>query len=119
MHEIHSTGGAPALVGTAARRSDLSFAALTAAALLITHAIAFFLHEWSHSTTAWLLGFKAHPLAIYYGYLDLSNVLLQQEMDENVDYKSIVSTGHRIDVTIIALGALEATYYSTLSAPWS
>jgi hypothetical protein len=106
MREIHPAGGAPALVGTAARRRDLSFAALTAAALLITHAIAFFLHEWLHSTMAWLLGFKAHPLAINYGHLDLSNVLLQQEMDEKVDLKPIFSAGHTIDVTIIALAGV-------------
>jgi hypothetical protein len=71
--------------------------------LLITHAIAFMLHEYSHATLAWLLGFKVNPLALHYGHLDLSNLLLQQDIDENVDYGPIFGTGHGFDAAMIAL----------------
>ncbi len=85
------------------RPGELRFAVLTVLALLVAHAIAFFLHEYSHAVMAWLLGFKADPLAIHYGHLDLSNVLLQQDIDENVDYRTIFGTGHGLDATVIAL----------------
>jgi hypothetical protein len=91
-------------VGAVTRGSDLRFAILTVGALLLTHAIAFFLHEYSHSVIAWLLGFKPNPLDLHYGRLDLSNILLQQDMDENVDYKAIFDGGHRYAVAVIALG---------------
>jgi hypothetical protein len=85
------------------RRGDLCFALLTAAALLITHAIAFLLHEYSHAVTAWLLGFKSNPADLHYGRLDLSNLLLQQDINENVDYTVIFGAGHGFEAAIIAL----------------
>lgn len=103
MNEVGAIGEGHAPVGAASRRDSLRFAAYTAAALLIAHAIAFFLHEYSHATMAWLLGFKANPLAIDYGHLNLSNVLLQQEIDENVNYGRVFGTGHGLDATLIAL----------------
>lgn len=84
-------------------RGAIRFAIMTAAALLLTHAIAFFLHEYSHAVMAWMLGFKADPLALHYGHLNLSNVLLQQEIDENVDYAPIFASGHGSDAAAIAL----------------
>lgn len=55
--------------------------------------------------TAWLLGFKANPLAINYGKhpLQLSNILLQQQVDEGVDYPSIFNNGHGLAEAAIAL----------------
>ncbi|MBJ8346956.1 hypothetical protein [Antrihabitans sp. YC2-6] len=107
MDQIPSDEGASTtLVSTAVLRRDLSFAALTTAALLIAHAIVLFLHEWAHSAMAWILGFKSNPLAITYGRLNLPNVLLQGEMDENVDYESIFRAGHRVDVSVIALAGI-------------
>ena len=53
--------------GAVMHGAGLRFALVTAAALLIVHALAYFHHEYSHSTTAWLLGFKASPFAINYG----------------------------------------------------
>ena len=88
---------------TGADGSDLRFAMLTSLALLVTHAIAFFLHEYAHAVTAWLLGLKDHPLAIEYGHLSLSNVLLQQEISENVDYDQIFADGHGFSAAMIAL----------------
>lgn len=90
-------------IGTTGDWRDLRFAVWTSLALLVTHAIAFFLHEYSHAVAAWLLGFKSNPLAIDYGHLDLANVLLQQEISENVDYDLMFATGHGFSAAIIAL----------------
>ncbi|MFC7400165.1 hypothetical protein ACFQU1_23470 [Chelatococcus sp. GCM10030263] len=87
----------------ATRATDLRFAIVTVGALFVTHAIAFFLHEYSHAAMAWLLGFKSNPLHLHYGHLDLSNILLQQEIDENVDYKPIFDAGHGYAAAAIAL----------------
>ena len=46
------------------------------------HAIGFFIHEYVHSFTAWLVGYKANPLAINYGHLSLENILRQADIDE-------------------------------------
>jgi hypothetical protein len=61
------------------------------------------LHEYSHAVLAWLLGFKANPLALHYGHLNLSNLLLQQAIDENVDYGPIFGSGHGFAAAAIAL----------------
>jgi hypothetical protein len=103
MHEPARRVGNLEIVRDVRRRSDLRFALLTAAALLVTHAIAFLLHEYSHAVVAWLLGFKPNPADLHYGRLDLSNLLLQQDINENVDYNVIFGTGHGFDAAIIAL----------------
>jgi hypothetical protein len=103
MNKPASGVDSPQAIGVAARWEDLRLAVLTSLALLITHAIAFFLHEYSHAVVAWLLGFKSNPLAINYGHLNLANVLLQQEIGENVDYDLMFATGHGFDVAVIAL----------------
>src|ERR1051326_7906740 len=87
-------GADPETVGTARCGNDLHFAILTVGALFLTHAIAFFLHEYSHAVMAWVLGFKSNPLDLDYGALELSNILLQQDIDEKVDYKPIFDAGH-------------------------
>jgi hypothetical protein len=86
------------------RGAELRFAFVTAVALLVTHALAYFHHEYSHSATAWLLGFKASPFAIDYGKnpLALSNILLQQQIDEGVDYAPILNSGHGFAEAAIA-----------------
>lgn len=85
------------------RASDLRFAVVTVGVLFLTHAVAFFLHEYAHAVVAWLLGFKADPLDLHYGRLTLSNVLLQQDIDENVDYGPIFEGGHGPAAAAIAL----------------
>lgn len=87
-------------------RADLRFAAATALWLLFTHAFVFFLHEYSHAFLAWGLGFKDNPLALDYGNADLSNLLLQQQIDENVDYDPIFAAGHGFQAAAIALAGV-------------
>jgi hypothetical protein len=79
-----------------------AFLLLTAAFLWIAHAIAFFAHEYSHSTLAWLLGWKAIPLALNYGHLTLSNLLAQLDIDGNVNYAPIFAAGHTHQAGLIA-----------------
>jgi hypothetical protein len=83
-----------------------TFAALLILQLWLAHAIAFFAHEYAHSTTAWLLGWKANPLALTYGHLNAGNLLAMFDIDENVNYIPIFATSHRIHAGIIAAAGL-------------
>jgi hypothetical protein len=83
-------------------RSLIHFVAWTAITVLLAHALAYFTHEYSHSFTAWLLGFKQHPLALNYGQPSLANILFQQDIDENVDYDPIFAGHHGLSAALIA-----------------
>jgi hypothetical protein len=61
--------------------------------LWLAHAIGYMMHEYAHSFTAWLLHYKANPLALDYGGLNLDNILFQDDIDENVDYAPIFAAG--------------------------
>lgn len=80
----------------------MRIAILTSVMLLVTHAIAFMLHEYSHAFVAWLLGFKNNPFELHYGHLSIANILLQQDIDENVDYAPIFASGHGFAAAAIA-----------------
>lgn len=54
----------------------------------ITHALAFFIHEYSHSFSAWIFGFKDNPLILHFGDTSWGNILFFIKMDENVDFNS-------------------------------
>ena len=71
--------------------------------VLFTHAIAFLLHEYSHSFLAWILGFKSNPLALNYGQPTFKNILLLSDVDENVNYQQIIAGGNAFWGGIIAL----------------
>lgn len=73
---------------------NIRFALLTLFLVLLTHAVAYLLHEYTHSCLAWILGYKAHPLALDYGRPTLKNMVLLGEVDENVDYDQIIAGGH-------------------------
>ena len=74
--------------------------------LLLAHTTAYFCHEYSHSFVAWILGFKADPLNLDYGHLDLANILFQQEIDERVDYAPIFAAHDEIAAATIALAGI-------------
>ncbi len=82
------------------------FAALIAAEMWLAHAIAFFLHEYAHSTTAWLMGWKESPLAINYAHPTFSAFLLQRGMSENVDYDPIFAAGRGWQAAVIAAAGM-------------
>jgi hypothetical protein len=82
-----------------------SFAAFLAL-LWLTHALGFMVHEYAHSFTAWALGCKANPLALNYGHLDWSNLLLQSDIDENVAYDPIFAAHRNLAAATIAMAGV-------------
>ena len=65
---------------------------LTPLFLILSHYLAVFPHEFTHSFFAWALGYKDNPLNIQYGGLSWSNLLLLSNIDEHVDYETIFKT---------------------------
>ena len=71
------------------------------------HACVFFAHEYAHSFTAWLLGWKSNPLALHYPGSTLVVFLIQLGINQNVDEGPIFASGHGVQAAIIAAaGAL-------------
>lgn len=60
---------------------------LTPFVFYITHAIAFFTHEYAHSFSAWVLGFKQNPFILHFGDTSFWNLLFFIKMDENVNFE--------------------------------
>lgn len=65
---------------------------LTPLFFYISHAIAFFIHEYSHSFSAWLFGFKANPLILDFGDSSWGNILFFIKMNENVNFQAFYTT---------------------------
>jgi len=82
------------------------FAALLVVQMWAAHAVAFFAHEYAHSFAAWLLGWKANPLAINYAHPSLPVFLLQRGMSEKVDYDPIFAGGHGVQAGMIAAAGM-------------
>ncbi len=72
----------------------------------VAHAIGFFIHEYAHSFTAWLVHYKANPLAINYGRPNLNNIVWQADIDENVDYAPIFADGNGPSASLIAVAGV-------------
>ncbi len=66
------------------------------------HACVFFAHEYGHSFTAWLLGWKSNPLALHFPRPTLVVLLLQPGINQNVDEAPIFASGHGPQAAIIA-----------------
>jgi hypothetical protein len=66
----------------------------------------FFPHEYAHSFTAWLLGWKLNPLALYYAHPTLKVLLAQMGIDQNVNETPIFASGHGHDAAIIAAAGM-------------
>jgi hypothetical protein len=71
----------------------------------ITHALAFFIHEYSHSFSAWIFGFKDNPLILNFGDTSWGNILFFIKMDENVDF-SLFSTAHPWIASFVAFAGM-------------
>ncbi len=74
--------------------------------LWLTHTLAYLLHEYGHSFTAWALGWKANPLAITYGHLSARNIALLSDVDENVDYAPIFAADKGYLASLIAIAGV-------------
>lgn len=80
---------------------------LTPLFFYITHAIAFFIHEYSHSFSAWFLGFKDNPLLLNFGDTSLGNILFFIKMDENVNFAMFYAM-HPWKASFIAMAGIYA-----------
>lgn len=78
---------------------------LTPIFFFITHALAFFIHEYCHSFSAWLFGFKEHPLMLNFGDTSWLNILFFIKMDENVDF-NLFSTAHPWIASFVAFAGM-------------
>ncbi len=81
---------------------DRRFFALTIALIFLAHATAYLTHEYSHATTAWLLGWMRSPIGIDYGRATLANVLFLQDVGDGVDYGPIFASGNGPEASLIA-----------------
>lgn len=86
--------------------------------MILANYMAVFAQEYAHSITAWMLGYKEHPFAIYFGGKSLMNLLLLFNINANVDYDLIASAGRIRDLAIIGFAGLgvanAGTYLVTL-----
>jgi hypothetical protein len=71
----------------------------------IAHALAFFIHEYSHSFAAWLFGFKANPLLLNFGDTSWGNILFFTKIDENVDF-NLFSASHPWIAAFVAFAGM-------------
>lgn len=70
---------------------------------LLAHAVGLFSHEFAHTFSALALGWKHDPFDLDWGGASPLNILLQQEVDENVDYAPVFASGHGVDAGLVAL----------------
>jgi hypothetical protein len=70
--------------------------------LWAAHVVAFFPHEYAHSFTAWLIGWKSNPFALNYAHPTLKVLLAQMGIDQNVNELPIFASGHGHDAALIA-----------------
>ncbi len=74
----------------------ITFISVLVISFFILHILVLMMHEFSHSTLAWLLGVKADPLNIIYGDL------IGSGWDENVDYGVLFNAGQGSTAAAIA-----------------
>ncbi|WP_158749352.1 hypothetical protein [Acidobacterium sp. S8] len=74
--------------------------------LWLAHALGYLVHEYAHSFVAWALRYKANPLALDYGHLNLANLLYLSDIDENVDYAPIFAAGRGPLASLIAVAGV-------------
>lgn len=79
---------------------------LLAAQLWAAHALVFFSHEYAHSGTAWLLGWKANLFDLNYAHPTPPVLLLQLGIDQNVTEAPIFASGHGRDAALIAAAGM-------------
>lgn len=92
-----------------------AFLVLLIAQLWAAHACAFFAHEYAHSFVAWLLRWKANPLALNYAHPTWTVLLIQLGINQNVDEVPIFTSGHGMQAAVIsAAGAVLGSALFTL-----
>lgn len=84
------------------KTSSFKLALLTPIFILIAHYLAVFIHEFAHTFSAWLLGYKNNPFDLNYGGASLGNLLLLSNIDQKVNNSLIYASGHPGHVALIA-----------------
>ncbi len=101
-----ATSRAKGTMNIAIERKDegnwLVLTGLTVLQLWTAHACAFFPHEYAHSFVAWMLGWKANPLALNYAHPSLTVLLVQLGINQNVDEVPIFASGHGSQAAMIS-----------------
>ena len=88
------------------QRTTVLFWLLIVCLWWFTHGLGYLLHEYAHSFTAWVVGYKANPLDLNYGYLTPQNVAFLFGIDENVDYAPIFAAGKDYLASVIAVAGV-------------
>lgn len=83
-----------------------ALASLLLLQLWAAHTVVFFCHEYAHTFVAWMLGWKANPLALHYPQPSLVVFLIQLGIDQDVNEDPIFSSGHGRDAAIIAAAGM-------------
>ncbi|MBB6145405.1 hypothetical protein HNQ77_003363 [Silvibacterium bohemicum] len=92
-----------------------AFLCLLVVQLWAAHACAFFAHEYAHTFVAWILHWKANPLALDYAHPSWTVFLIQFGINQNVDEAPIFASGHGMQAAIIsAAGAFLGNALVTL-----
>lgn len=89
---------------------------LTPLFFYVTHALAFFIHEYSHSFSAWIFGFKDNPLLLNYGDASWGNILFFNKIDENVNFQPFQAT-HPWIAAFIAFAGMGVETFCCFSFP--
>lgn len=93
-------------------KRPVAFVLLTPVFFILSLWISAFPHEYAHSITAWLFGYKLNPFDIDYGRFDWRNVLFVDGIDEHVNYYLIYLFGDRFALGMIAFaGPFIATLF--------
>lgn len=74
---------------------------ITAATFVVLQALLVVMHEFTHSTVAWILGYMRSPLGIVWG-----NPLMMTGWDEGVHYSELFASGHLTAAAIIGVSPL-------------
>ena len=82
-------------------RSALKYAVIAIVTFIVMQAVVVVIHELTHSTVAWLLGYMANPFAIVWG-----NPLTLKGWYEGVSYGTLIKSGHFAAEAIIGVSPL-------------
>jgi len=82
-------------------RQTAGYAMIVLATFAVLQAVVILMHEFTHSTIAWLLGHMRSPLDIVWG-----NPLTMTGWDEGVGYRELFASGRRVAAAVIGVSPL-------------
>ncbi|HEX7363785.1 MAG TPA: hypothetical protein VF366_01285 [Dehalococcoidia bacterium] len=82
-------------------RQSSEYVIITLVTFAVLQTVLVVMHEFTHSTVAWILGYMESPLAIVWG-----NPLTLKGWDEGVHYSQLYASGHFHAAAIIGVSPL-------------